>query len=187
MTLVVIESHGDLFPRLDKEEWLIVARRIPLKSQRHDMEARIYRSSGTVGKLSGLHEYSFRERFFLISEDGMTWLGESQGLFASGSDIQLIHPPRTIQEENVVKIMTINELSPLERFLNLLRRTGELEMTTGEKNYSGFIRKIITAPAFSVEFSCGERVEWSRIQLIKQGQHLCYDTSSGFFSLPHVP
>ncbi|MES2526087.1 MAG: hypothetical protein V4598_03335 [Bdellovibrionota bacterium] len=186
VTLVVIESHGDLFPRLEKEEWLVLKKRIALKSRRHDGYARIYESTGHAEKLSGLHEYSFQERFFLIQEKEICWIGESLGLFASGDDYQLIHPPRTIQEENVVKIMTINELSAEERFLTLLRRTGELQFVTGEKNYSGFIRKIITAPAFSVEFSCGERVEWRRIQLIKQGQHLCYDSSSGFFSLPHA-
>lgn len=184
IVIVAIESHGDLFSRLDRENWLKLSKIISLKSSRHNPHARIYSTIKVSDKLSGLHDYSFQEKIFLISEDGTTWLGESFGLYESGANYQLVHPPRTIQEENVVKIMTINDLSQTEKFLIGLRRAGELEVTAGEKNYSGFIRKIITSPAFSVEFSCGERVEWERIQLIKQGQHLCYDSSSGFFSLP---
>ncbi len=182
--IVAIESHGDFFSRLDKEDWLTLSQSIPLKSSRHDSHARIYSSTKVADKLHGLHEYSFREMIFLIRDNGTSWLGESYGLFASGTSYQLMHPPRTIQEEDVVKIMTINELSQTEKFLVALRRAGELQVSTGDKNYSGFIRKIITSPAFSVEFPCGERVEWERIQLIKQGLHLCYDSSSGFFSLP---
>ncbi len=184
--IVAIESHGDLFPRLEREKWLTLSKTIPLKSCRLNSYARIYHSSGGQEKLAGLHEYSFREKIFLVSENGTSWLGESFGLYASGTSYQLVHPPRTIEEKNVVKIMTINELNQTEKFLIELRRAGSIDVTAGEKKYSGPIRKIITAPAFSVEFPCGERVEWSRIQLIKQGQHLCYESSSGFCSLPHV-
>ena len=188
IVVVAIESHGDLFERLDREDWLTLSATIPLKSARHDSHARIYLSQGKALTLAGLHEYSFRNRIFLISQDGVTWLGESFGLYASGGRYVLIHPPRSIEEKDVVKIMTIEELTPVQKFLVQLWRLEDIQVVTRDKIYTGTLRKIIVAPAFSVELSCGERVEWNRIQLIKQGLHVCYDSSLSSsleqFSLP---
>jgi hypothetical protein len=186
--LVAIESHGDLFPRLEKEKWLTFLKTIPLKSPRHNAYARIYRSEKVETKLAGLHEFSFRNIFFLISQNGESWLGESFGLYASGENYILMHPPRSVEERDVVKIMTIDQLNPREKFLSDLRRLGDIQIVTRDRIFSGVLRKIIITPAFSVELSSGERVEWSQIQSIKQGLHLCYDSSSssflGGFSLP---
>ncbi len=188
IVVVAIESHGDLFDRLDREEWLRPSGKIPLKSARHDGDARIYYSEGNGRTLAGLHEYSFRKRLFLISQDNVTWLGESFGLYASGESYVLIHPPRSVEEKDVVKIMTNEELSPVQNFLVKLWQLEDIQIVTEDKIYSGALRKIIIDPAFSVELSCGDRVEWSRIQLIKQGQHVCYDSSLSSsleqFSLP---
>lgn len=189
--LVAIESHGDLFHRLNKEKWLELSASIPLQGKRHDSFARIYFSQGLGASLQGLHEYSFRENFFAILQDEVTWLGESFGLYASAEAYTLVHPPRTIDERDVVKIMTMDELSLQEKFLVELRRQGEIQITADGKRYAGTLRKIITSPAFSVELSSGERIEWQNIQSIKQGQHTCYDSSStsslGQFFLPPAP
>ncbi len=190
LTLVVIESHGDLFPRLAKEKWLSLTKVIPLKSARHDAYARIYTSQGNPSTLAGLHEFSFRHLHLLVSQNGESWLGESFGLYASGESYTLMHPPRSLDEADVVKIMTIEELSPVQKFLSALRRQGDVVIVTADKIFSGSVRKIIVGPAFSVELSTGARVEWTSIQSIKQGQHLCYDSShtssSEQFSLPPV-
>lgn len=181
ITLVAIESHGDLFERLDREEWLHLSKTIQLKSQRHNQEARIYTSLGSTTTLAGLHEFSFRNKIFLITQDNISWLGESFGLYASGNSYMLNHPPRTVEEKDVVKIMTIDELNPAQKLLVKLWQFDDIQIMTKDKIISGALRKIIVLPAFSVELSCGERVEWERIQLIKQGQQVCYDSSHSSF------
>lgn len=185
VTLVVIESHGDLFPRLEKEAWLKLEREIPLSSKRHNPLARIYRSTGE-GKLHGLHQYSFEEKFILFRDATGLWWGDSFGLCAQGDDYLLAHPPRTVKDSDVVKIMTKSELPPLVSFLISLRKLPDVSVTARGKVFHGPIRKILETPAFSVEFPGGERLQWSDIGRITQGSYLCYDSSSPSFSLPPV-
>ncbi|MFL5785160.1 MAG: class I SAM-dependent methyltransferase, partial [Bacteriovoracaceae bacterium] len=183
--LIAIESHGDLFPRLDQEKWLTVGDVVELKDPRHNTHARIYLPQKGERKLPRLHEVSFLERFFLVKDDSGDWIGESFGLFSSGDEIALTTPPRTVKEENVVKIMTSDELHPVLQFLVSLRRLPDVKVSSGNRIYHGPIRKILVGGAFSVEFPGGERVEWKDINRITQGTHLCYDSFSGSsFSLP---
>lgn len=186
-TLVVIESHGDLFPRLDKEKWLNVVKEIPLKSQRHHSCARIYRPLVGERKLWGLHQYSFLKRYLLVKDDAGLWWGDSYGLCAMGVDYLLESPPRTVKESDVVKIMTKSELHPLIRFLVTLRKLPDVTVMAKGKVFKGPLRKIHESPAFSVEFPGGERVQWEDIGRITQGTHLCYESSSPSYSLPPVP
>lgn len=185
-TLVVIESHGDLFPRLEKEKWLKLEKEIPLSSKRHNHFARIFRPDESERKLSGLHRVSFLERYLLIKDDSGHWWGDSFGLCENGDAYLLETPPRTVKGSEVVKIMTKDELSPLIRFLVSLRSLPDVTIFTRDKVHKGPLRKIHDAPAFSVEFPSGERVQWSDIGRITQGNHLCYESSSASYSLPPV-
>lgn len=184
--LVAIESHGDLLPRLDRENWLLAVKEIPLRFPRHYPNARLYRPRHSNDRtLAGLHAYSFQEKYFLLKENSSLWIGDSFGLAASGDGYLLLHPPRTVKEDMIVKIMTNEELSQTESFLVSLRRLSGVTFEAEGRTYSGPLRKIIRAPAFSVEFPGGERVEWNRIERIKQGTRICYEFSSPLsFSLP---
>lgn len=181
-TLIAVESHGDFFPRLDKESWLSCRGEVPLDSQRHNPSARIYTPNENPRELSGLHRYSFLERYFLVGD----WWGDSFGLFANGDAYELQHPPRTIREEDVVKIVTENELSHELRFLTALRRMENVHVHSQGKVFHGPFRKILDGPGLSVEFPSGQRLQWREIDRIHQGPHLCYDSSSRFYSLPPV-
>ncbi len=182
--LVVIESHGDLFPRLDKETWLKLEKEIPLKSERHYPYARIYRPTGAKRTLNGLHQFSFDEYFFLVSDGTSEWWGDSFGLYAVEEDYLLMHPPRTVKDKDIVKTLTKNDLPPVLSFLISLRRLPDIEFTAGQKSLCGPIRKIHGRDAFSVEFPGGEQLQWKDIDRIKQGNRICYDSSSEFFFLP---
>ncbi len=183
-SLVVIESHGDLFPRLKKEQWLKLEREIPLTSERHHPYARIYRPSGKERSLNGLHQFSFDEYFFLISDGATEWWGDSFGLYAVEEDYLLVHPPRTVKEKNIVKTLTRKDLPPVLSFLIFLRRLPDVQFSAGKKTFRGPIRKILGSDAFSVEFPGGEQLQWRDIDQIKQGNQICYDSSSGLFFLP---
>lgn len=185
-TLVVIESHGDLFPRLDKEKWLKLEKEIPLRGQRHNHFARIYRPDKLERKLSGLHQVSFLERYLLLKDASGLWWGDSFGLSENGDAYLLETPPRTVKGSEVVKIMTKDELPPLIAFLVSLRKLPDVTIFTRDKVHKGPLRKIHDAPAFSVEFLSGERVQWSDIGRITQGNYLCYESSSPSYSLPPV-
>ena len=184
-TLVAIESHGDFFSRLQRESWLELRAEIPLKSKRHHPCARLYRPRRGERSLAGLHRWSFRERHFLLKSEAGHWWGESLGLCASGEDYLLRHPPRTIREEDVVKIVTTEELSPLVSFLVKLRRMSGVRVETLEGVHAGPLRKISEGRGISVEFPSGQKVEWGQIQRIYQDHFLCYDSSSpSLFLLP---
>ncbi len=185
--LIVIESNGDLFPRLDREEWLTIEREIPLSGKRHSPCARIYRPNEKARELAGLHRYSFQEKYFLIADGESSWLGNSFGLYASGDQYTLAQPPRTVREDQVVKIMTRDELDLKTGFLIALREYENVTVSVWERIYQGPLRKILMTPTFSVEFPGGERVEWKDIDWIKQDNILCYESSRDFFFLPRVP
>ncbi len=185
--LIVIESNGDLFPRLDREEWLTVIKEIPLSGARHSPYARIYQPNHQVRNLAGLHPHSFHQKYFLISDGDMEWWGNSFGLYASGDHYALAIPPRSVREDQVVKIMTKDQLNRETAFLLTLRELSGVSVGAGGRVYHGPLRKILKRPAFSVEFPGGERVEWKDIDWIKQENFLCYESSRDFFSLPHVP
>lgn len=120
--VVVIESHGDLKPRLQWESWWLApqAQRFPLKSQRHDPWLAVYRvrsehaahalerswegKSGLLPHELSLHpsplgyllSKSFQRHWeVVIGEDGAQWTMETIGLRWHAFDtIQGQFPPR---------------------------------------------------------------------------------------------
>jgi hypothetical protein len=110
------------------------------------------------------------------------WIGETEGMeWTEGERFELLTPPRTISWPQVKKVMAEDELLPYTIPLQL-RREGEVEIYAASNVYTGYLRKIIIHPAFQVEISSGQKVEWSSITKITQGNRLCYDTSSFSFS-----
>lgn len=184
-TCVVIESHGDLVARFEKESELKLCDKIPLVSKRHLPEAYLFQSCPGVERRPSLHDLSFQEKFLLIDQD---WVGESLGLEWQGEDsFNLKQPPRTICENQVSSVLSFDQLPEAIQKLVHLRRLGELDFTTQEGKHHGIIRKIGMTPSFYVELSTGEKLEWTSIKSICWETILCYDSSSHFFFLPLVP
>lgn len=184
--LVVIESHGDMFPRLEKESWLKKTQSIKLHSVRHDPYALVFTNLGEAQ--DSLHEVSFKKQYLWIEDANQDqWIGESYGLeWNFGNQYQLLTPPRTISEDQVKKRSLLSEI-PQEFHPALeLRRLGELRIETRERVYLGSLRKIFVSPSFKVEISSGEQVEWSEVTKIFWGRTLCLDSCLGFYSFPLV-
>jgi SAM-dependent methyltransferase len=180
--LVAIESHGDLFPRLDLENWLSIKAEIPLTSPRHHSHARIYERF-FESRSDDLYPFtlSYEKAYLLIEEDGKTWIGETFGLeWTSGDRFELLTPPRTISWKNVKKMMLSSDFDQETQMIVKLRREGSVVITTRDYRYEGFIRKIIVKPTFGLEISNGKKIEWKDILTITQGSLLCYDSSSAF-------
>lgn len=182
--LVAIESHGDLFARLDLEPNLKCLNSLKLKSKRHHPEARFYQKVSTQESKDILLSLSYQERYLLISEQDKWW-GESLELEWMGDDrFNLKHPPRSIRSSMVSQVLTAGELD--QDLLNLcqLRRLGELTIKTSQGVIRAFIRKIASRHGFSLELSTGDWVEWKNIQSMTWNDHLCYDASESSFFLP---
>lgn len=178
--LVVIESHGDLFPRLEQENWLKLVGTIPLKSERHHPMAHVYERTMDERSLSLVpFEISFQEKFLLIDEGEFAWLGESYGLeWTHDNRFELLTPPRTILWDQVKEILSFDQVEVKFQKALELRRLGEVTVKTLSSELTGHIRKVIVRPTFHLEISSGEKVEWSHIVTITQGSILCYDSSS---------
>jgi hypothetical protein len=164
--LVVIESHGDLFPRLDKESGLICIQEIPLHDQRHASVAKVYQ------KRLNLHEFSFLDRYLVIRDNnGEEWIGESYGLeWQSKNLFSLLTPPRTIDASQVQNIKFLHDFAPQIQLALELRRANHL--------FKGhFIRKIFLSPRFKLELSTGEQVEWSESTDISRESSACQKLS----------
>lgn len=178
-TLLAIESHGDLLPRLGRENWLEHKGSIPLSSQRHHSEANIYQRNFKE-RCSSLISFdlSFQDYYLFIEENGERWIGNARGLEWTAEDrFELLTPPRTINWKCVVKYSSWEELTPQEKRLIGLRELGEVLVMTKNRSISGIIRKIFVGPTFSLEFSTGEKVQWDEILTIKQGSKVCYVSS----------
>ncbi|MCM2349906.1 MAG: class I SAM-dependent methyltransferase [Bacteriovoracaceae bacterium] len=177
--LIAIESHGDLIPRLNLENWLTFKAAVPLHATRHHPDAHLYEHNFQERDSSLLpFELSFKDRYLLIKENEELWIGNSRGLEWTCDDrFELLTPPRTIFWKNVQSISDGKDFSALQKLAIALRNEGELEFSTLNKKIIGTIRKIIIAPSFSLEFSTGEKVEWKQILKIKKGRKLCYVTS----------
>lgn len=173
--LIVIESHGDLFSRLDKENWLKIVDEIPLLGPRHNPRARIYKRLNIPRDSSlFLHDLSFIERILEIGSDE-TWLGETLGLEWLKDDIfELKVPPRSIVQRDVKKVSNIEDFGPRIQFALRLRRKGVLIFELRGRRIEGHIRKIVIRPTFGLEISTGEKLEWDEITAICQGNILCY-------------
>lgn len=177
--LIVIESHGDLLPRIDLENWLKLKVEIPLISQRHYPSARVYERT-TELRNDSLEPFtlSYQKQYLLILEKGEIWVGESYGMeWLQDEKFNLMIPPRTIAWNNVQKVIPESEFSPELNIALKLRREGELEFKLPQSTLKGVIRKIIVSPVFQLEISNGEKVEWKDIQSVRKGNVLCYESS----------
>ena len=156
--LVVIESHGDLFPRLAKENWLSEVFEIPLHSLRHYPAAKVFTKNAQ--KNASLHDFSFKSFYFLIrqSEDHF-WIGDSYGLeWLKAGAFNLKYPPCTIEERNIVQVLKWEELDPLLRKLIRLRNQNEIFYSRQNPHTAGLIRKIFIRPEIKIELSTGQMV-----------------------------
>ena len=187
-SLFVIESHGDLIPRLKKESWLVEIDQISLQSKRHMMKAIVFQKG--PGRIRDeAHLVSFQSCFAFIEDDsGAIWLGDTWGLeWQVGNNYLLKEPPRTINWQQVKKICNLTELPPLWQSLVKLRPLGEFKIQLHDKILFGEIRKIFVHPGFQLELSTAERLEWNLIQKIYSGDYLCYDSHSCSFFFPPAP
>jgi hypothetical protein len=177
--LVLIESHGDLIKRIGLENWLKPIKEVKLSSKRHYPNAVIYKRLFLERDLSiKPFLFSYQQRYLLISENGVTWIGESYGMeWLSGSQFNLEVPPRTIFWENVKKLMFFENFDPLTKFALSLRSFNELTFSVNGSLFKASIRKIIIEPTFMIELSTGERLQWNEISSIFRGSELCYDSS----------
>ncbi len=158
--IVAIESHGDLLPRLQRENWLNLASEIPLLSARHYPKAQIFESNGLLRSPElSFYDLSFQHKHLLISEDEKTWIGESFGMIEIRKDeFNLVLPPRTIRRDSVLAIIEENDLSGEILSAVKLRRGSP----------AALIRKIFLSPSFSIEISTGETIEWNQIKDLHQ-------------------
>jgi len=187
-TLVVIESHGDLIPRINKEEEYQLMDKLPLKTPRHYPYAHIYKKIKMGISENGPHKMSFRDELLVISDHDGEWVANSKGLeWLDGDRFQLLHPPRTILwKQNFVRIFDASEKDyALVQFLCSVRKRGEIKIELKDsEELIGVIRKIRISPTLRLEISSSHLLEWSSVKKIFQGTYLCYESSSCFFSLP---
>lgn len=177
--LIVIESHGDLIPRIEKENWLELVQEIKLSSKRHYPKAKIYKRL-FCDRDPNLrpHFFSFQKRFLIIHDNEITWIGESfQMEWVGGDQFNLKNPPRTICWRDVKKMMCFDDFDSLTKFVVSLRNLGELSFLVEGFTIQASIRKIIMEPTFMIELSTGQRLQWEEISSISRGLELCYDSS----------
>lgn len=176
--LIAIESHGDLYHRLELENWLELKAEIPLTSQRHNPMSQIYQRTYAKREESLLpFTLSYQEFHIQISDQSGDWIGETFGMeWADNDRFELLTPPRTIYWKNVKKMMVTSDLDEQMKLAVQIRREGEVTITTNKASYQGIIRKIVVEPVFRLEISSGEQVEWSEILTITRGSHLCYES-----------
>lgn len=183
--LIVIESHGDLLPRLKKEKWLRIHSEIPLSSARHYPQAVVFQKCAQNG--SDLHDVSFQEKFLTIRDQSSEWIGESFGLeWVRDNEFQLLTPPRTINEFQVKNVSDLSQIPVEFHSALLLRKLGMLTIHRMTDVKQSYIRKIFISPSFKLELSSGEQVEWSQITQIYWEDTLCYDSLLDYFFYPHV-
>ena len=174
--LIVIESHGDLIPRLQLENWLEEISEVQLSSTRHYAKAKIYKRL-LIPRSENLFPFtlSYQENFLLMTDD---WVGETLGMeWTAGERFELKTPPRTIQWNDVKKLMISDDFNSQEWTAISLRRQGELTFELPDRILTGFIRKIILNPTLAIEISNGEKVEWTKILTIRKESLLCYESS----------
>jgi hypothetical protein len=158
--LIVVESHSDLIPRLEKETWLTEAFEIPLVSPRHYSKAKVYASGGL--KLSSYFDFSFKEKYFMIRDsDHSIWIGDSLGLeWHSKDSLTLLNPPYTIHENQIQALVEFSSFNLPIQHLIKLRALGEVKIESHLKHFQGFIRKIY------IELSTGERINFDDLSKI---------------------
>lgn len=148
--LVVVESHGDLIPRIKKENWLEEVERIPLHSPRHHSEALVFRMLNKERSQELLpHKLSYEDKYLLLQDNYGEWLGNTLGLeWVVEDEYDLLYPPRRIRWSEVRSVLDFYELP--ERIQHLLVLRKQEGFIKGEK-----IRKIYMKPE-AIELSSGE-------------------------------
>lgn len=186
--LVAIESHGDLFPRLELEPGLTLVAEVELSVPRHHPKARIFRKAPERFQKETLFNRSFLREHVVIGEGEGCWLGETFGAeWIGGQRFNLCWPPRTIDSASIREFRQTQELAPELGLLTELRRRGEILVKTEQETLCGELRKIHLAPDFCLEFSGGQTVKWTDIREILHKGHRCYVSSfPSSFSLPAV-
>ncbi len=165
--LIAIESHGDLLPRLDREDWLTRQFEIPLRAERHYPNAVIYKKM-SLKKVS-FDDYSFIEKLFEIQDDdGSVWIGESFGMSWCKENLyNLQFPPRTINQSQILRVLGENDISGFLKELNSHRRKGLISFETDRGSFLGEIRKIFIRPSPFIELSTGVHLLFSEIISLK--------------------
>lgn len=187
--VVVVESHGDLKPRLQWEAWWLAptAHRFALQSQRHDPWLQVYRTrpdhpvlqledawEGRTGLLPNelaLHPSplgyllgkSFQRHWELVvEENGEKWTMETLGLsWHNPQALQGLHPPRQIEWPKVTMgLRRIPEDLPYRRWADWRRQETVLRYRgPAQEGRRVKIRKIYLSPLPCLEFSDGVRVQ----------------------------
>lgn len=171
-SLVVIESHGDLIARIEKEKGYVLVEKINLKSPRHYPYAHIYQKNETVFDFNP-HKLSFRDEILIIRDALGEWVADSFGLQWEGGDsYQFLNPPRSILwTEDFAGILAKDDVHYSQILqLSKWRRQGELRfmLKNGEEK-KGYIRKIRVSPTFALEISSGELIECESLKNILKG------------------
>lgn len=186
--LVVIESHGDLIARIEKEHGYELVAQIPLETPRHHPYAHIYQKKEKSPLQLGPHQLSFMDHLLVIKDDAGEWIANSYGLeWLTGDQYQFLYPPRTISWNQSFKGIFDKGSKDFGLIWHIceVRKLGELKfvLKNGEELY-GCIRKIRLSTPLLLEISTSELIEWESIEKIFKGSHLCYEFSSSSFSLP---
>jgi hypothetical protein len=164
--LIVIESHGDLLPRLFREPWLEKSREIPLISTRHYPNAVVFKK--IAQKRPSFHDVSFMHLFLLIQDDqDSVWIGDTFGMeWLEGDFFNLIFPPRTIHSSRVLKMLVWEELDgELKKMISLRQRGNCHFLTKNGLIVQGEIRKIFVSPDLKIEMCSGKTFAFHDLHL----------------------
>gem|GEM_PF-5262552 len=150
--IVAIESHGNLFSRLDMWTGLELKTEIPLFTERHHHSGRIYSFSGKKTQLSKMElilRESLNESILVIKDKKGQWIGVSKDLVMSKeSEVLLKYPPRTVDESSILEVKKMTDFSAeVQSFIQKLRDEVVFE--------GSLIRKIWIAPTLKLEMQNG--------------------------------
>ncbi len=191
--VVVVESHGDLRPRLQWEGWWLSPhlQRFPLSSHRHDpwmafyrvaphavvaaleqswqaqagiLPAELEKHPSPLGYLLSKSNHTGWE--LVVEEKGEMWTMDTLGLrWHDAVTVQGAHPPRQVAWGSVrVGLRQIPETEPYRQWVRWRRAGTRLGYQTRiGQSGQGILRKIVLSPRMSLEFSDGNRIEWGLI------------------------
>lgn len=146
--IAAVESHGELFDRLDEQCELVAELKITAK--RHHPNLRIYRYKSILDSIkSQLRHKSFDPSEFQLlvkEEDALLgdsiWMADCYGLTITPDEfVETVYPPRRFKLAQVMNIV-----KPISSELIMQRREGKW-------------RKIFLAPRPLAETPAGERIE----------------------------
>lgn len=192
--IVVIESHGDLKPRLVWESWWLAPQsyRFPLKSHRHDPMGQVYLTKpsqlafelelaweGRLGLLPTdvmkhpspmsylLSKSSVKNWEIVIEEDSMMWTMDTLGLrWHDHQTVQGVYPTRQLRLGGMLfGLRQIPQDNPYAQWSNLRRQSSLINYSSHDEEVTNVsVRKIFINPELMLEFSDGKRVPASSIK-----------------------